>query len=107
MKAKATKRAMAAVTRVASNVDGNSDGGKSDDHGNKSGKQARMRAMAAVTVAGDGRQGNGNEDKGCGQATAKATKRAVAIATRVVCEDEGDGKGGKSDCNGDKEGYYE
>jgi hypothetical protein len=33
-----------------------------------------------------------------------ATKRAVAMAARVVGKDEGDGKDGKSDGNGDKEG---
>jgi hypothetical protein len=33
---------------------------------------------------------------------AMATKRAVAMATRVVGEDAGDGKGGKSDGNGAK-----
>ncbi len=31
-----------------------------------------------------------------------ATKRAVAMATRVVDEDAGDGKGGKSDGDGVK-----
>ncbi len=31
-----------------------------------------------------------------------ATKREVAIATRVAGEDAGDGKGGKSNCNGAK-----
>jgi hypothetical protein len=34
----ATKRAMAMVMRLAGNKEGNGDGGKSDDDGNKGGK---------------------------------------------------------------------
>jgi hypothetical protein len=37
MKAKATKKAIAMATRVASNDDGNGNGGKSDGNGNKGG----------------------------------------------------------------------
>jgi hypothetical protein len=37
--------------------------------------------------------------------TTPATKRAVVMATRVAGEDEGDVKGGKSNGDGNKEGY--
>ncbi len=50
MKAEATKRAIAMVTRVASNEDGDGDGGKSDGDGNKGAGQATTRAMAAATT---------------------------------------------------------
>jgi hypothetical protein len=48
--------------------------------------------------------GNGNSDKGGGQAATTAAKRAVAMARTVVGKDEGNGKGGKSNGNGNKEG---
>ncbi len=38
---------------------------------------------------------------------ATATKRAVAMATWVAGEDEGDGKSGKSNGDGDEEGDCE
>ncbi len=61
MKAKATKRAMATVTRVASNNKGNC-------NSNEGGGQATaMKAMvAAMTVVGED-EGNGNDNEGNGQ----------------------------------------
>ncbi len=50
MKAEATKRAIAMVTRVASNDDGNGNGGKSDGDGNKGAGRATTRAMAVATT---------------------------------------------------------
>ena len=52
-------------------------------------------------MAGDkecnGGKSDGDDEKGCGQATATAPKRAVAAATRAAGDEEGDGEGGKSD----------
>ncbi len=50
MKAEGTKRAIMAATRVASNDDGDGDGGKSDGDGDKGAGQAITRAMAVVTT---------------------------------------------------------
>jgi hypothetical protein len=47
----------------------------------------------------DNIEGNGNSDKGGG---VMATKRAIATATRVADNKEGDGKGGKGDGKGGK-----
>jgi hypothetical protein len=59
-------------------------------------------AMATVTrVAGDkecdGGKSDGDDEKGCGRATATAPKREVAAATRAAGDEEGDGKGDESD----------
>ncbi len=96
------KRAIAMVTKVASNDDGDGDGGKSNGDGDEGDGRATMRAMAAaMTVVGNdegdcnndeggeqqrgqGQQGDGDGDKGGGRATAMVTKRAVAMATRVA-----------------------
>jgi hypothetical protein len=52
VKAEATKRAITRAMSVASNDDGNGDGGKSDGDGNKGAGRATTRAMAATrTVA--------------------------------------------------------
>ena len=58
--------------------------------------------MATATrVAGDkecdGGKSDGDDEKGCGRATATAPKRAVAAATRAAGDEEGDGEGGESD----------
>jgi len=65
--------------------------------------------MATATrVAGDkecdGGKSDGDDEKGCGRATATAPKRAVAAATRAAGDEEGNGEGGESDGDGDKEG---
>ena len=53
----------------------------------------------ARRVAGDkecnGGKSDGDDEKGCGRAT--APKREVAAATRAAGDEEGDGEGGKSD----------
>jgi hypothetical protein len=53
----------------------------------------------ATQVAGDkecdGGKSDGDDEKGCGQAT--APKREVAAATRAAGDEEGDGEGGESD----------
>jgi hypothetical protein len=48
--------------------------------------------------------GNDDGNKGCGQVRATATTRAMAMATRVVGNKEGNGNSGKSNGNGDKGG---
>jgi hypothetical protein len=68
-----------------------------------------------VRVAGkeeDGRQadcnsnkeGNGDGNEGGRQATATSTKREMAMARRVVGEEERNGDGGKSNGDGNKGG---
>ncbi len=57
MKAKATKRAMATVTRVASNDEG-------DGNGDKSGRRATAtRAMAAATTVVGEDEGGGDSNE--------------------------------------------
>jgi len=65
-------------------------------------------AMATATrVAGDkecdGGKSYGDDEKGCGQTTATAPKRAVAAAMRAVGDEEGNGEGGESDGDAYKE----
>jgi hypothetical protein len=55
----------------------------------------------AMRVAGN-KEGNGNGNKGVGQRTAMATKRAMGTATRVAGKEEG--KGGMGDGNLNKGG---
>ncbi len=61
----------------------------------------------ATRVAGDkecdGGKSNGDNEKGCGQATATALKRAVAVATRAAGDEEGNGEGSESDGDAYKE----
>jgi hypothetical protein len=45
---------------------------------------------------------NGDSDKVGGRASATVTKRAVAMAMRVVGKDAGNGEGGKSNGDGAK-----
>jgi len=64
--------------------------------------------MATATrVAGDkecdGGKSDGDDEKGCGQVTATASKRVVAVETRAAGDEEGNGEGGKSDGDADKE----
>ena len=52
MKAEATKRAITTGTRVASNDDGNGNGGKSNGNGDEgAGRSTRRVMVAATTVA--------------------------------------------------------
>ena len=59
--------------------------------------------VTATRVAGDkecnGGKSDGDNEKGCGQATATAPKRVVAAATRAAVDEEGNGEGDKSDGN--------
>jgi hypothetical protein len=64
MKAEATKRAITMVTRVASDDDGNGDGGKSDGDGDKGAGQATTRAMAAATTVAAMRVASNKEGEG-------------------------------------------
>jgi hypothetical protein len=70
----ATKMAMARVMKVA---------------GDKESKGSKAMAMATRVA---------------GKQTATAKKRAMSMATREVDEEEDNGKGNKSNDNGDKEG---
>ena len=78
--------AMATATRVAGDKEG--DGGKSDDDNTP----ISLAMVTAMRVAGDkecdGGKSDGDDEKGCG--------RATAAATRAVGDEEGDGEGGKS-----------
>jgi hypothetical protein len=65
--AEATKRAITTATRVASDEDGNGDGGKS----------------------------NGNGDEGAGRATTRAMVAAMTVAAMRVASDK-EGEGGKA-----------
>jgi hypothetical protein len=58
-----------------------------------------MATATRVTgnTEGDGDKSDGDNEKGCGRATAPAPKRAVAAATRAAGDEEGDGEGGESD----------
>jgi hypothetical protein len=53
---------------------------------------------------GGSKEGNGDGDKGCGQATVMATWREKATVMREVGNKEGNGNGGKSNGNGVKGG---
>jgi hypothetical protein len=50
------------------------------------------------------KEGNGNSDKGGGQALVMATKRAMSMVTREVGNKEGNGNGGKTNGNGNEVG---
>ena len=75
MKAEAMKRAITTATRVASNDDGNGDGGKSDGDGNEGAGQATMRAMAVVTTVAAMRVASNKEGEG-GKAMETMTRLA-------------------------------
>ncbi len=75
MKAEATKRAIAMVTRMASNDNGNGNGGKSNGNGNKGAGQATTRAMAAGTTVAAMRVASDKEGEG-GKAMETVTRLA-------------------------------
>ncbi len=54
----------------------------------------------AIAINGGGSKEGCHSDEGGRQATAIATKRAMATAMRVVGKKEGNGNGGKSNGNG-------
>jgi hypothetical protein len=57
--------------------------------GNKEGKGGKAMAMATIVAGGQ---------------TVTATRRAMAMATKEVGEEEGNGKGNKSDVDGKEDG---
>jgi hypothetical protein len=57
-------------------------------------------AMTIAMNGGGSKEGCGNCNKGGGQATATAAKRAMATAMRVAGNEESNGDGGKSNGNG-------
>ncbi len=75
MKAEAIKREITMATRVASNDDGNGDGGKSNGNGNKGAGQAITRAMAATMTVAAMRVASNEEGKG-GKAMETVTRLA-------------------------------
>jgi hypothetical protein len=94
---------------VSSGGQGDDNDGDVDPRGDDYNDTTISLAMATATrVAGDkecdGGKSDGDDEKGCGRATATAPKRAVAAATRAAGDEEGNGEGGESDGDGDKEG---
>ncbi len=77
MKAEVTKRAITMATRVASNDDGDGNGGKSDGNGNESARRATTRAMAAATTVAAMRVASNKEGKG---------SKAMEMVTRLAGE---------------------
>jgi hypothetical protein len=57
------KRTIATATRVASNDDGNGDGGKSNGDGKESAGRVTTRAMAAAMTVVGGNEGNCNSNE--------------------------------------------
>ncbi len=64
MKAEATKRAVAMAAKVASDDDGDGNGGKSDGISNEGGGRETTRAMAAATTMAGNDEGNCNGNEG-------------------------------------------
>ncbi len=64
MKAEVTKRAITMATRVASNDDGNGNGGKSNGEGDEGAGQVTMRAMAVATTVAAMRVASNKEGEG-------------------------------------------
>jgi hypothetical protein len=61
-------------------------------------------AIAVAMNGGRSKEGDDNSNEGGRQATAMATKRAMAMALRVAGNNEGNGDGGKSYGNSVKGG---
>jgi hypothetical protein len=64
VKAEAMKRATTTAIRVASNDDGNGNGGKSNGDGDKGAGQATTRAIAAATTVAAMRVASNKEGEG-------------------------------------------
>ncbi len=75
MKAEAMKRATTMATWVASNDDGNGDGGKSDGNGDKGVGQATTRVLAVATTVAAMRVASNEEGEG-GKAMETVTRLA-------------------------------
>ncbi len=107
--------AMAMVTRLAGDKEGKGEGGKGDCNSNEGGGQRRgqwqwrqeqWRGQQGWRASDDdgNKEDDGDGDKGGGQAMAAAMKRVMVLATRVACNEEGNGDSGKSNGNGNKVG---
>ena len=95
MKAEATKRVITTATRVASDDDGASNGGKSNGDGDEGAGRATTRAMAVATTVAAMRVASNKEDKGAGQATTRAMAAATTVVAMRVARDK-EGEGGKA-----------
>ncbi len=77
MKAKTTKRAITMATRVASDDNGDGNGGKSDGDSNEGAGQVTMRAMVVATTVAAMRVASNKEGEG---------SKAMETVTRLVGE---------------------
>ncbi len=77
MKAKTTKRAITTATRVASDDNGDGNGGKSDGDSNEGAGQVTMRAMAVATTVAAMRVASNKEGEG---------SKAMETVTRLAGE---------------------
>jgi hypothetical protein len=95
VKAEAMKRAIAMVTRVASNYDGAGDGGKSNGDGDEGAGRVTTRAMAAAMTVAAMRVASNEEDEGAGRATTRAMAATTTVAVMRVASNK-EGEGGKA-----------
>ncbi len=95
MKAEVTKRAIIRATRVASNIDGAGDGGKSNGDGDEGAGRATTRVMAAATTVAAMRVASNEEDEGVGRVTMRVTAAETTVAAMRVASDK-EGEGGKA-----------
>ncbi len=87
------KRVMVMVTRVAGNKTGNGDGNKSDDDGDKVGRQATAsRVMALATVT----RGQWRWRQGWRVTNRVRERAARAMETTMRVAGDKEGKGGKA-----------
>jgi hypothetical protein len=77
VKAKTTKRAITTATRVASDDNGDGNGGKSDGDSNEGAGQVTMRAMAVATTVAAMRVASNKEGEG---------SKAMETVTRLAGE---------------------
>jgi hypothetical protein len=102
MRAMGTMWEMVMAMRLAGDKQDKGEGGKGNDDGDV---RAAGEEEDGGQVDRDGaEEGDGDGNEGGRQATATATKRVMAMATRVVGNKEGNGDGGKSNSNGDEGG---
>jgi hypothetical protein len=101
-RAMATMWAMTVAMRLVGSKEDKGEGGKGIGNGNVrvAGKEEDGRQVDCNGI----KEGDGDGNKGGGQATAMGTKRTMAMATRVVGDKEGNDDGGKSDGDGNEGG---
>jgi hypothetical protein len=85
---------MATATRLVGDDERKGKGGKGKCNGNEGGGHQR----------GQGRQGNGNGNKGGGQADGDSKDEVMVTKTKEAGEEEGNGKAGKSNGDGEEDG---